>query len=227
MDRDQEQEIIQDEDMDPRPRRARSMGSRREESDNDGMGDQGQDNRDFDVSALLNILDNELQNGFSVPFTKKCIVDLDLCMNLISDIRTKLPYEIEESKKILGNSQSIIADAKREAADTIALAQAQGKSIMEEADKRYGKMVADAEAKSKAIIADAEKCAQALVDQQEVMRRAQTEAQTIINQSRAEANERFMDVNKYVDDLLFDLESNVKAHYDDVHKKRQNLGLKR
>lgn len=74
---------------------------------------------ELEVMRLIEILEDTLENSFSIPFTSKCFADKEDLFETIQDIRLKMPEEIKEAQKIAADRQRIISDAEREADNII------------------------------------------------------------------------------------------------------------
>ena len=70
---------------------------------------------ELEVMKLIEHLEDELENSFSIFFTSKAIVDKEELFETIKDIRLKMPEEIKEALKIASDRQRIISEAEREA----------------------------------------------------------------------------------------------------------------
>jgi vacuolar-type H+-ATPase subunit H len=69
----------------------------------------------MEIFTLLESLEDILEKGKSVPFTNKTIVDKDELLEIIKEIRLKLPDELKQAKWVKEERQRIISDAELEA----------------------------------------------------------------------------------------------------------------
>ncbi len=69
----------------------------------------------MDVIELLSELEDKIDKGFEVPFTKKTLVSKEEIMALINDISIQLPDELRVAKSIAEDSKRIITDAQKQA----------------------------------------------------------------------------------------------------------------
>ncbi len=68
------------------------------------------------VDELLDMLFDMVDEAKNVPFTnEKCMLDRDRVLDLIDDIRTQFPVELETARKLVETRNDYIAAAKREA----------------------------------------------------------------------------------------------------------------
>ena len=71
--------------------------------------------RQMEIEEILASIEEILEQAKSVPFSDKVLVDREELFDLITDIRLKMPTEIEQSKWVLEEKNRIIVDAQREA----------------------------------------------------------------------------------------------------------------
>ncbi|NMA96081.1 MAG: ATPase [Clostridiales bacterium] len=69
----------------------------------------------MDILDLLEVLEDELESGSSMPFTGKTLINSEHCLNIIRDIRLNLPDEIKQSQWIKREKDRILIEAQKEA----------------------------------------------------------------------------------------------------------------
>ena len=69
----------------------------------------------MEIFTLLETLEDLIENGRSLPFSSKVIVDKEGILDLIKEIRLKLPDEIKQAKWIKEERQRILVEAQKEA----------------------------------------------------------------------------------------------------------------
>lgn len=69
----------------------------------------------MNILRLLDMLEDEIENGRPGIFTGRVSVDGVRCLSLIRDIRTHLPEAIEKAQKVERKQQKILVDAQQEA----------------------------------------------------------------------------------------------------------------
>lgn len=68
------------------------------------------------VNELLDMLFEMVDEAKNVPFTSdKCMLDRDRVLDLIDDVRTQFPVELETARKLVETRNDYLASAKREA----------------------------------------------------------------------------------------------------------------
>ena len=104
----------------------------------------------MEIFTLLETLEDILEKSRTIPFTEKSIVDKTEILDIIKEIRLKLPDELKQAKWIKEERERIIAEAQKDADD-----------IIKEAENRIISMIDEHEITKKAydkkteIIADA------------------------------------------------------------------------
>ena len=73
----------------------------------------------MEIFTLLESLEDILEKGKSVPFTNKTIVDKDELLEIIKEIRLKLPDELKQAKWIKEERQRILLEAQKEADEVV------------------------------------------------------------------------------------------------------------
>lgn len=86
----------------------------------------------MNILDFLDALEDELESGSTMPFTGKALIDRDICLDIIRDIRLNLPDEIKQAEWIKNEKQRILMDAQKQAELTIKEAEQHMKSLIEE-----------------------------------------------------------------------------------------------
>ena len=79
----------------------------------------------MNVIKLLEFLYEELNNSSSVPLTGKRLVDVEKCLDIVSELRVSLPDDVRDAEVIVRDREQIIAEAHQQADQIIADAQQQ------------------------------------------------------------------------------------------------------
>lgn len=83
------------------------------------------------IDEILDMMDDLLDKGSSVPFSvKKIIIDSERMRECINDIRLNLPSEIKDAKNIVADRKTIINDANKEAEQIVRRAEERAKIIV-------------------------------------------------------------------------------------------------
>ena len=82
------------------------------------------------TDILLEDLEDVLDDATSIPLSKKCAVDVDKIKTIIEDIRLNTPQETKQAKAIVDSRNTILEEAKKEAAEIIKKAQADARDLV-------------------------------------------------------------------------------------------------
>ncbi len=93
----------------------------------------------MEIFTLLETLEDIMEKSRSVPFSNKCIVDKEEILDIIKEIRLKLPEEIKQAKWVKEERQRILVEAQKEA-----------DGIIKEAENRIISMIDEHEITRKA-----------------------------------------------------------------------------
>ncbi|MBR6800768.1 MAG: hypothetical protein IKM61_03350 [Eubacteriaceae bacterium] len=67
------------------------------------------------IYEVFDKLQQEVENAGSVPLTSKVMIDKDLFLDLLDELKELLPPEVIQAKKVLDDAEGIISRAKGEA----------------------------------------------------------------------------------------------------------------
>ena len=69
----------------------------------------------MEIFTLLETLEDILENSRNLPFTSKTMVDKEEMLEIIKEIRIKLPDELKQAKWVKEERQRILVEAQKEA----------------------------------------------------------------------------------------------------------------
>jgi len=72
----------------------------------------------MEILRLIEEIEDVIENGSTLPFSNKVMVDIDEIYNILGEIRVKLPDEIKQAAWIKEERQRILAEAQKDA-DTL------------------------------------------------------------------------------------------------------------
>jgi len=104
----------------------------------------------MDALELINELEEVIDKGTTVPFTGRCMLDKEELLEIIQEIRLKLPTDLEQAKWIKADRENIIADAEKEAEEIIKVANDKLIAMIDENEITKKAMAAAAEIMDKA-----------------------------------------------------------------------------
>ena len=68
----------------------------------------------MEIFTLLETLEDIVEKSKSVPFTEKAIVDKEEILEIVKEIRLKLPDELKQAKWIKEERERILKEAQKE-----------------------------------------------------------------------------------------------------------------
>ncbi len=99
----------------------------------------------MEIFTLLETIEELLENSKKIPFTNKGIINKDEILDIIKEIRIKLPEELKQAKWVKEERTRILIEAQKEADD-----------IVKEAENRIISMIDEHEITRKAYAQKAE-----------------------------------------------------------------------
>ena len=93
----------------------------------------------MEIFTILETLEELLETSKNLPFSSKSVVDKEEMLDLIKEIRIKLPDELKQAKWVKEERQRILVEAQKEADD-----------IVKEAENRIISMIDEHEITRKA-----------------------------------------------------------------------------
>lgn len=209
-----------DEFYDDEPTSSRKQ--RRYSDEDNAYSDLQEDSLDLD--NLFDFLIRALTEAKPVPLTGRRAVNVDMCLDVISNIRENLPETVQQCQDILERRDEIMSGADRDAQNILASAQARADSAIAEANRQAREREEQAARRSEDMIDKAEMAARAKIEDSEIMRRAREEALQMHNGALADANEQRLQASRYAESVLLDLERNIGGTLEAVRRSRQNVG---
>ncbi len=95
----------------------------------------------MDALELLDELEDIIDKGAAVPFTGRCMLEKDELLDVLQEIRLKLPDDLKQAKWIKEERQRILQEAQNEA-----------DGIIKTAEEKIISMVNETEITKKAIV---------------------------------------------------------------------------
>lgn len=76
-------------------------------------------NETMEIFTLLETIEDILERGKTIPFSSKGIVDKEELLEIIKEIRLKLPDELKQAKWVKEERQRILLEAQKEADEIV------------------------------------------------------------------------------------------------------------
>jgi len=86
----------------------------------------------MEMLSILETLEDLVEKSVTVPFSGKCLVDKEEILEIIKEIRLKLPDDIKQAKWIKEERQRILLEAQKEANNIIKDAENKIASLIDE-----------------------------------------------------------------------------------------------
>lgn len=117
----------------------------------------------MDIQHLVDRLEDLVDEGRHMPFSKFTMIDEERALELIDQMRISIPEEIEKASRVLAQRDRILAQANEEAARLIQAAREQGVQLMEReatvqaAQSRAANIIEQAKQDAEEVVAGADK----------------------------------------------------------------------
>ena len=111
----------------------------------------------MDIIKLIDEIEDVVENAGSVPFSKKAMVDSEELLEIIKEIRLRLPDELKQASWIKDEKKRILADAQSDADNILNDAEykleelIEGESITKIAQERAKEIIVNAQNNAKEI----------------------------------------------------------------------------
>ncbi|MBO5364718.1 MAG: ATPase [Clostridia bacterium] len=86
----------------------------------------------MDVFELLDELEDIIEKGASVPFSGRCILERDELLDVLQELKLKLPEDLKQAKWIKEERQRILQEAQAEADELVSSVQKKAVSMVDE-----------------------------------------------------------------------------------------------
>lgn len=86
----------------------------------------------MEIFDVIDQLEDLIENSFTLPIFHKTMIDKEDFMELLSDIRLRLPEDLKKAKWVTEQRTTIMEEAHKEAADIIRSAEDQKQQLVDE-----------------------------------------------------------------------------------------------
>ncbi|NLM44014.1 MAG: ATPase [Clostridiales bacterium] len=173
----------------------------------------------MEVLHLLDALEDIIEKASNLPLSTKAIVNKEELLDIIKEVRIKLPDEMKQAQWIKEERQKILIEAKKEA-----------ENIRKECDERLQKIkeerqriLAEAEKESEILRQEADRRIKAMIDESEVTKRANEQAKEIISAAQQDAKKIRLGARAYADDILAELSTKIEKVLSTISANREEL----
>jgi ElaB/YqjD/DUF883 family membrane-anchored ribosome-binding protein len=86
----------------------------------------------MDIQHLVDRLEDLIDEGRHMPFSKYTLIDEERALEIIDQMRISIPEEIEKSNRIIAQRDRVLAQANEEAARLLQLTRQKGEQMLEQ-----------------------------------------------------------------------------------------------
>jgi len=143
----------------------------------------------MEILTVLETLEDLVERSSGVPFSGKCLIDREEVLEIIKEIRLKLPDDIKQAKWVKEERQRILLEAQKEANNILKDAENKIASLVDEheitkkAYEQCNEIVASAQKNAREVRLGAREYADSVLNKvQEIL----SDANDVIKSNRAE-----------------------------------------
>ena len=165
---------------------------------------------DKNVQKLLDMLFGMSVEAKGASFcSEKFVCILDEALDLLDEIRNKLPGELTKAQELMKSKEQYVDKANHEVRRMLDQAQDEAKRLREQA-----------QAEAKRMLEKAQEDAKTIVSESETIQRAQRRSSEIIRQAEDRSRQLYQVANTYTEDALRRTEEAIQAALDEVRESR-------
>jgi vacuolar-type H+-ATPase subunit H len=86
----------------------------------------------MEILSILETLEDLVEKSVTVPFSGRCLIDKEEILEIIKEIRLKLPDDIKQAKWVKEERQRILLEAQKEASNMLQEAEGKIASLVDE-----------------------------------------------------------------------------------------------
>ena len=150
----------------------------------------------MDILYLVDRLENLIANSRRMPLVNQIIMKEGDILNIVDQMRTSVPDEIKQARRVIQEKERILAQAQADATTLLTRAREETERAM----NREG-LLRTAEARS-----------------QELMRQAEEQAQNVVRQAEEHSTQLKVDADNYVTETLRNLKDHLSSIEIDVSR---------
>jgi hypothetical protein len=145
----------------------------------------------MDIQHLVDRLEDLIDEGRHIPFSKFTMVDEERALEIIDQMRISIPEEIEKAARILAQRDRVMAQANEEAARVVQLARERGdqlvdrEALVQASQNRAANIVEAARQEAEGITGDADKY---VVDSLSALEQSLIKMLTVVRNGISEVN---------------------------------------
>ena len=152
------------------------------------------------LNDLLERLDATIDDGATVPFSNKKMVDAEYLHELVDEVRISVPPEIKRAQELEEQRKEILENSKKEA-----------ENIRQSAESDKAAVLAEARAQAEKLVSQQEIIERANQYARETVEKANQEAAEILAQARAEGESIVADANNKKQSIMEAMVANINS----------------
>ncbi|HOV25555.1 MAG TPA: HrpE/YscL family type III secretion apparatus protein [Pseudobacteroides sp.] len=86
----------------------------------------------MEILSILETLEDIIEKSVSVPFSGRCLVDREEILEIIKEMRLKLPDDLKQAKWVKEERQRILMEAQKEADNVVKEAESKISELIDE-----------------------------------------------------------------------------------------------
>ncbi|KNY26511.1 hypothetical protein [Pseudobacteroides cellulosolvens] len=86
----------------------------------------------MEILSILETLEDIIEKSVSVPFSGRCLVDREEILEIIKEMRLKLPDDLKQAKWVKEERQRILMEAQKEANNVVKEAESKISALVDE-----------------------------------------------------------------------------------------------
>ena len=154
---------------------------------------------DKNVQKLLDMLYGMIDEARGATFSsEKCIINREEALDLLDEVRTKLPAELSKAQDLMKSKEQYVDKANREVKRMLDQAQDEAKRLRDQAQEESRRMLEKAQEDAKTIVSESE----------------------TIQRAQRRSSELYQVANTYTEDALRRTEEAIQAALDEVRESR-------
>lgn len=176
------------------------------------------------IDELITILSDMISEAWSMPLSGgKVMLDRDRVMELINEIKSVLPGDIQQARAIVESRNELAAAARRDADAIIRAAEDRARTLVNEsavyteAKRAAGEIATAAAAKAKDVLSTADQQASQTISA------AEAHAAELVRNAEERARELRTATSQFVNDSLTRSEEAVSNALNELHRVRQQF----
>jgi cell division septum initiation protein DivIVA len=177
----------------------------------------------MEVMLLLEAMEDILEKANSIPLSSKVLISKEELLDIIKDIRIKIPDEVKQAQWIKEERQKILLEAKKEAESVRTECEDKLSRVKEERQR----ILAETEKEAEIMRKEADKRLMSLIDEHEIVKRANEQAKEIIVAAQQDAKKIRLGSRAYADELLAELEKYTNGIANTIKANREELKNKK